>query len=194
MAVRNIGAGPRMIGKEKFDLIKATTQDRSAKMGLGPRMQSPKTKAKVAKAEAALAVAKKAYADAPQSRRGPQATLKVHPKPMAPSHREPLDERDKFAERREDEQDTGAEGEGGAEQGGEGEGAPEVQGYSTEQVRVLLKEAPGRTLDVFDMEQARPDGLRKGVLKLLFAAESAKGDDGDRVLLKAIGEALQKLG
>lgn len=161
--MRNIGAGPRMVGKAKFDLLKATTQDRTARMGLGSRMQSPKTKAKVAAAQERLAAAKQAYADAPSHLKGPKATLDVREEPKVVAEVE------------------------GAEAGAE------VEGYSTQQVKDLLKEAPSRVLDVWDMEQARPDGLRKGVLKLLFAAESAKGKDGDKVLLKAITDALAKL-
>lgn len=176
MALKNIGAGPRMIGRAKFDLIKATTQDRSARMGLGPRMQSAKTKAKVATAQEKLKAAQKVYDETPKHLRGPKATLEVRKEPVVAE--ETLDT------------STGSAATGTAETD---EGGEEVQGYSTEQVKALLKEAPSRVLDVWDMEQARPDGLRKGVLKLLFATEAAKGKDGDKVLLKAITDALAKL-
>lgn len=173
MALKNIGAGPRMIGKAKFDLIKATTQDRSARMGLGPRMQSPKTKAKVAAAQAKLKTAQQAYDETPKHLRGPKATLEVRKEPVVA--------------------EVTDETQSGLATTEPGDAGEVVQGYSTEQVKALLKEAPGRVLDVWDMEQARPDGLRKGVLKLLFATEAAKGEEGDKVLLDAISKALAKL-
>lgn len=162
---KNLGMGPRMIGKAKFELVKAVATDKTARMGLGPRMQSPKTKTKIAKAQAAVDAATKdllaeqaEVEEVSETTDATQANL---------STEEPTEEPT----------------EEGAEE------ADEVKGYSTKQVEALLAEAPGRVLDLFDAELARPDGPRKSVLKLLRRTEAAK-PEADQTLLDALDAKL----
>lgn len=69
-----------------------------------------------------------------------------------------------------------------------------VSSYSLTELGRLLNEAPARLGELFTAEQARPDGMRKGALRLFIATEENREGGGDEAFLAVLHDTLTSLG